>query len=349
MIGLDIVEALLGAPPGYPPWRVADLAQRAEILPTWLSSVVARGLPLTPEALEYLERAQRRVDALHAIGEELSAVHPVKVVKGKKIADLMPPGLLRNSGDADIVTRDEETLWRCVADLRQNHGAVPQGVNVLRTSDTLDVAVALKWAAEEPFLDKPLGADIGTCAYCGDLAGVEIRAEAVADDDLGSVFAVAEERFQRKFSRKDMLDFVVLADRLDHRLGEYLVDTLLDLAHYLSLAPELRALIHKTGQRWELPAVWLDIEDALEPLATEERAARKSGKRDVPELLYGYPLDTDAAPEPQIRIHRFSGGEIATTPIGTCLLLRDPVMTEETHQMGIEIAKQLRSRTPREW
>jgi hypothetical protein len=351
MIELDVVESLLGVPPDYPSWRIADMANRARILPTWLSSVVARGMPISPGASEYLERVRRRVDTLHAVGEELRTRHAVTVIKGERIASRMPAGLLRNSGDADIVAPDQEALWRCVLDLSENRGAVPQGVNILRTTDALHtdalhtdalhtdalhgdalhVVVAMKWPAEEPFLDKPLGADIATCAFCGDMASVPIRVEPLEDDDLCSLFAVAEERFQRKYSRKDMLDLLVLAERLWERFGTSLPELVLGAARRLCLAPELRRLIDKTSEWVDLPDTWLDIAGQLGPLAGEEKAERKSGNRKPPEVLFGFPLDREPSPSPVIELHQFALGEIARTPIGNCLLLAEPNMSEELY------------------
>lgn len=331
MIELDVVESLLGVPPDYPSWRIADMANRARILPTWLSSVVARGMPISPGASEYLDRVRRRVDTLHSVGAELRTKHAVTVIKGERIASRMPAGLLRNSGDADIVAPDQESLWRCVLDLSENRGAVPQGVNILRTTDALHVVVAMKWPAEEPYLDKPLGADIATCAFCGDTASVPIRVEPLEDDDLCSVFAVAEERFQRKYSRKDMLDLLVLAERLWERFGESLPELVLDPARRLCLAPELRRLINKTSDWVDLPETWLDIAEQLEPLAAEEKAERKSGNRKPPEVLFGFPLDREPSSSPVIELHQFALGEIARTPIGNCLLLAEPNISEELY------------------
>src|SRR5262245_31717237 len=110
MVDLDIVERLLGVPPGYPPWRVADMASRARILATWLSSAEARGVPLGEGAQAYLGRMRRRVAQLHAIGEEMSGTHRISLIKGGRIAKFLPPGLVRQSGDVDLVAGDEEAL-----------------------------------------------------------------------------------------------------------------------------------------------------------------------------------------------------------------------------------------------
>jgi hypothetical protein len=343
MVELDVVEALLGVPPDSPQWRIADAANRAGVLPTWLSSVAARGMPLTSTAAEYLDRVRVRVGTLHEVGRELRAAHGVRVIKGERIAARFPDGLLRNSGDADIVAPDQSTLWQCVVDLRDGRGAVPQSICILRTDETTHVVVAMKWPAPEPFLDKPLGADIATCAFCGDLRGtVPIRAIPPDDDDLCSLFAVAEERFQRRFSRKDMLDLVVLAEALSERLGPDLPEVVLGAAGPLCLAPELRRLIRKAVGWVDLPAGWTEIADRLKPLAEQEKAARGSGDRKPPETLYGLPLDAVPSPDPEISVHRFEFGEIARTPVGNCLLLARPELSQDLYDAAMAEARRLR-------
>lgn len=326
MVELNIVESLLGVPPDYPDWRTADMANRARILPTWLSSMVARGRPISSSAAEYVARVERRVTALHRVGDELSSAFGVRVIKGAKIAAHMPAGLLRNSGDTDVVARDEATLWRCVLDLRDRYDAVPQGVSVLQTGGELHVVVSVKWPAEEPELDKPMGADVATCAFSGDLKCVPVRPDPPSDDDICSLFAVAEERFQRRFSRKDMLDLVVLADVLDRRFGPDLPTLVADTARELNLAPELAKLIRRTRQWVDLPAAWTEVDVALAPVVADEKAQRGAGTRVVPRLRFGFPLDDTSSPTLAVELREFGDTHLVATPIGTCLLVDSPAI-----------------------
>jgi hypothetical protein len=324
VIDLGIVDELLGAPAGAPQWQVADLANRAGILPTWLSSVVARGGRVSPSAAEYLARAERRVAALHRVGDELVGRYGVTVIKGARIAARMPAGLLRRSGDTDVVAGDQETLWRCVLDLRRRYGATPQSVNLLQADDSLHVVVAMKWPAEEPELDKPMGADVATCAFWGNLTDVGVRMELPSDEDVRSLFAVAEERFQRSFSRKDMLDLAVLADTLDARLGDRLVPTVLDAAERLNLAPELRRLVRKTGAWVDLPDRWLGLSTSLKPPASTETRRRRGAVGPPHRLRFGCPLDEKPSDGLAVQLPSEQGPALIDTPIGTCLLVDDP-------------------------
>lgn len=323
------VEELLGVPPGYPPWRVADMARRARALPTWLSTAEARGIPLPQAAQDLLGRERRRVATLHAIAEEMAARHRVTVLKGVRIAVHLPEGMLRQSGDADLVAADEEALWMCVQELMERYDAVPQGISVMRGTQT-HYGVALKWAAEEPFLDKPMGADVTTCAFAGNFAGVPIRAAPPDDDDLCSVFAVAEERFQRKYRLKDRLDLLALAQVTEDRFGDELLTLIPRYANELHLAPELVQLIAKADDWVPVSPLWHAVKAALEPIAKDEKAARKSGRRPMHRLEFGLPISDDRTEGAAERIER-TGGDILRTPIGTCLMVDSPVVDAERY------------------
>jgi hypothetical protein len=341
MVDLTIVEQLLGVPAGYPPWRVADMAARKGILATWLSSAVARGIAVDRGAQEYLARIRRRVDELHMLGEKMAQAHQLRLIKGARIAAFMPGGLLRQSRDVDLVAPDEESLWRCALDLRRRYDAVPQSVSLMESEAGIHVGLTLKWPAEEPYLDKPMGADITTCAFAGNFAGVPVRAQAPLDDDLCGLFAVAEERFQRAYRIKDMLDLLVLAPALEERLGDRLGDVVCDHAVRLALAPELRQLIRKADARVAVSPRWQDIIEKLTPLAAQEKALRQPGRPGEYRLLYGFPLDYRRSTELTMVVHRRPGGHVATTPLGTCLLVDRPVLTAESREEAERFAQSL--------
>src|SRR5688572_14127251 len=322
MVELNVVDRLLGVPAGCPPWRVADMANRARILPTWLSSAVAREIPLNPGAHAYLERWRHRVAELHAIGAEAAREHGLDLIKGARIAAFLPPGLLRQSGDVDLVAPDEAALWRCAVALRDRYGAVAQSVSLMEGPGGTHVGVAMKWPAAEPFLDKPMGADITTCAFAGDFAGVPVRVDPPRDDDLCGLFAVAEERFQRRFRVKDLLDLLVLAEAAQRRLGDRLTDVVCEHASRLALAPELRQLVSKADGWVPVSDAWLATLAALGPVAEREKALRRPDRPGMRRLLFGFPLDDVGSDEPAIRLHPDAGplddGLVATTPLGAC-------------------------------
>lgn len=339
-ISIAAVEALLGVPPGYPPWRVADMARRARALPTWLSTAEARGIPLSPAARDVLDRERRRVRTLHEIAEAMASAHRVTVLKGVRIAAHLPEGMLRQSGDVDLVAADEDAMWECVRDLMARYEAVPQGVSVMR-GETTHYGVALKWPAEEPFLDKPMGADVTTCAFAGNFDGVPIRVEPPPDDDLCSIFAVAEERFQRKYRLKDLLDLLVLAGVAEERFGDALLELVPAYAKELCLAPELAKLIERADEWVPVSDLWTAIDAALIPLAEEEKAARKANQRERHRLFFGLPLSQQRTTG-RAQIVERDGGDILMTPIGTCLLVDSPVVDADRHAAALEFIKEPR-------
>jgi hypothetical protein len=340
----DIIEQLLGSPPDAPLWQVAATANRKKVLASWLSTVVARDIPISAGAQEYLERVQRRVATLHDVGAQVRDRTGVTVIKGERIARHLPPWLLRNSGDADLIADDEQMLWRAVTDVRDSYGAITQSVSVLRTTTEQHFVIAMKWPAEEPLLDKPLGVDVATCAFCGDVAvGAPIRTTMSHDEDIRELHTVAEERFQRKFSVKDLLDFLVLSRRLDQRLDQTLAQRIVAETMELRRTPELLSLIAKTRSWVDLGAHWDGIEQALASAAPAEKVRRAERADELPTVYYGYPLDTTPYPGVVAEFHRIDGLDFATTPIGTCLLLSGEELTlaelERAHQVAASLAR----------
>ncbi len=340
----DIIEHLLGSPPDAPLWQVAATASRKKVLASWLSTVVARDIPISAGAREYLERVRRRVATLHDVGAQVRDRTGVTVIKGERIARHMPPWLLRNSGDADLIAENEQMLWRAVIDVRDSYGAIAQSVSVLRTASEQHFVIAMKWPAEEPLLDKPLGADLATCAFCGDVpAGAPLSTTMSDDEDILALHTVAEERFQRKFSVKDLLDFLVLSRRLDQRLDQALAERIVAETMQVRRTPELLNLIAKTRSWVELGPYWEGIEQALASVAAEEKSRRAERADELPAVYYGYPLDTTPHPGLAAEFHRIDDLDFATTPIGTCLLLSGEELTlaelERAHQIAASLAR----------
>lgn len=343
-ITMTVVEELLGVPPGYPSWRIADMARKARALPTWLSTAVARGIPISAGARDLLDRERRRVATLHGTAEAMAAAHRVTILKGVRIATRLPAGMLRQSGDVDLVAADEEAMWSCVRDLIERFDAVPQGVSVMRGIDSDDVryGVALKWPAEEAHLDKPMGADVTTCAFAGDFRGVPIRIVPPADDDLCAIVAVAEERFQRRYRLKDLLDLLVLAQVLEARFGDELLDLVPATAYEFCLAPEIVKLIEQADEWVPVSPLWRAIVAALKPIARAEKSLRRSPRSGMHTLRFGMPLDDASAPGNRATLIERAGGDVVTTPVGTCLLVSSPVIDADERAEAVAFARALR-------
>jgi hypothetical protein len=345
-IPLDVVDRLLGAGHDLPGWRVADLANRGRILATWLSTVEARGERIGPQAQAYLDRIRERTAQLHALGADLAGAYGLTVLKGERIARHLPPPVLRQSGDVDLVAPSEEHLWRCVQGVRSRVvDAAIEGVSVMDDpAGAVHLMVAMKWPAAEPLLDKPMGVDITTFAFGGDFRTVPLRAVPPPDEALAGLFAVAEERFQRRFRVKDHLDMLVLAEVLEHRFGDDLIEVVCDHAADLALAPELLRLIGGADEWVPVPARWQLVRDALVPLARAEKDRRRPGRPGVHRLRFGYPLDEPAGGPPAVRILSRAGGDLALTPVGPCLLSERLVIEDDHLAAAIEFARSLATR-----
>jgi hypothetical protein len=337
----QLITSFLGAPPGLVDWRVAHLASRKRILAGWLSEVEAAGGTLDAGAAAYLARVRRRVRALHSLGAELAATYDVTVIKGQAIARHLPPGVLRQSGDVDLVAHDEHALWQVVLDLRERCGAVLGGLSVLRAGEDRQLGVWLKWPAEEPLLDKPMGADVTTCTFAGDLKTVPVRTVPTAEEDLLNLFAVAEERFQQKYRVKDLVDLSVLVPVLVRTYGDDLADVVACWAEQLCLAPELLRLSRKVHDWRDLPGEWLLVMDRLVEPAARERALRRAGGRTIHTARYGLALDDEPAEETLLSIHSTSDGELATTPAGTFLLVDSDTVDQDTYERALRAATHL--------
>src|SRR2546423_10202787 len=101
-----------------------------------------------------------------------------------------------------------------------------------------------------------MGAVVSTCAFTGDLKQVGVRNAEIEDPDLLSLFAVAEERFQRTFRVGDLIDLAVLVPALVDTYGDGLVDAVTTWAAKLCLASELLQLSQLVPECWTLPQQW---------------------------------------------------------------------------------------------
>lgn len=342
---IDLLNSLLGVPAGEPIWAAADLARRANVLTTWLSAADLAGLPLTVGDRALLERGRRRMAALYAIARNAATGYRLEVLKGSRIARFYPAGLIRQSGDVDLVAPDAATAWSATLEIAESTGARLDSLSILTDpgiGEDVHLGISLKWPAEEPFMDKPMGADITTCAFCGDLKTVPVRCEIPEDTDLCGLFSVAEERFQHKFRVKDRLDFILLAQALEARLGEDLGDVVCGYASQLALAPELRALIRKTDEWVEISPGWNKVMAELEPLVRVEKDRRTADRPGVCRVRNGRLVGSMRTSDGHIEIICHKGVDLAVTPLGTCVLFsHDSPLSIQTWSLALEVVRDL--------
>ncbi|MFD1051919.1 hypothetical protein ACFQ1S_43335, partial [Kibdelosporangium lantanae] len=169
------------------------------------------GIPLGTGALDELHRVNARIAEYRKIAEEITtSVDGARIVKGPTLARDYPAGILRPSGDLDVIVRDERDLWRGAHIVQQRHVLDPVELTLLDTPSTRHIVLSVYWPADDPVLDEDLCVELCTPAFVGDLAGVPIRERLPEDPWLANLLAICEERFQRQYKAKDLFDLVVL-------------------------------------------------------------------------------------------------------------------------------------------
>lgn len=319
-----------------------EARKRHYTLPYLVLSVLARdGVPMSTAARGELDRARRRADYYRAALARVAAEEPLQVLKGPLLARSYPEDVLRPQGDLDLVTADEETLWRVVRLLlaeRPEH----VGVSVLG-APTRHVVVTLSRPAEDPLLDPHLRFEVATAALVGDFEAVPIRT-AMPDDPLtANLLALAEERFQRPFHPRDALDI--------HQLGRFdrpsITELVATVAEY-HLAPELTELLEFAGRLVPL-GVLAPLAEALETTAAAERERRATAPAapspptgataalDDGRPLYGMQLrrHDEHAHWPLARVHRFGADALLLTPVGDYLLVTGEIVERDRYEAAL--------------
>jgi len=83
----------------------------------------------------------------------------------------------------------------------------------------------------------------------------------------------------------------------------------------------------------------------LRPLAREEKARRRPDRSGMYRLRFGLPLDSMSRSNGLTSLHHRDFGDVVRTPLGTCLLLERPVISEEVLERATEYARSLRTTT----
>ncbi|QHC29535.1 hypothetical protein [Streptomyces sp. HF10] len=189
------------------------------------------------------------------------------------------------------------------------------------------------WLGEDPMLDLDRGVEVTTFAYGGlPERGVPLRPELPAEQVYADVLAVAEERFQRDFTLKDVLDLVcVLTSPAAPDPA-----ALARVAAGHALAPELEELCLKTtGHPALAPVVPAPLLDGLRESARLERARRAAaGPLAEAPRLYGFqltePLRRGAGET--VEDHDLDGVLLRRTPVADLLLVTGELVGLADHE-----------------
>ncbi|HEX6344808.1 hypothetical protein [Umezawaea sp.] len=303
-----------------------------------LSVFEQEGVRLGSGSADELRRARGRAADYAAVVEHVSSEVRVDVMKGPALARRYPSGILRPAGDLDLVVPDEVALWRVARLVDALAPTTPEvSVSLLGGGPDRHVVASLTWPAADAVLDRDIRVDISTMAFPGDQAAVPVRAPLPPDPWLADLLSVTEERFQRAFTAKDVLDLVVLDDDAPDDLA-----SVVDAAARHRVAPELAELVSRAASVVDLRAL-APLAGSLAPHAEREletRAAHGTGPgTDVPRRIaagvpvYGMPLRVERRPEREVvAVRRAGDAHLAATPFGDYLLvgsgLVDPLLHE---------------------
>jgi hypothetical protein len=188
-------------------------------------------------------------------------------------------------------------------------------------------------------MDIPHAVEICSAAYYGDEQAVGIRPSLPADPVAADLLALAEERFQRPFGVKDIVDVLVLS-----RVADLNVQDLARYADEYLLAPELRELLGLADGYVNigcLDKVREMIEDAArKELARRDAVAPIAGSTCA---VHGYLLMErawDNGFSPAV-VHRWDEGSILRTPVGDYLLVSGAVVKVAEYEEALRELREL--------
>lgn len=322
---------------------------------TLLSCWAAEGHPLTKaqsaELTAYRSRSARYAEVWATLHDVAPAAY---VLKGPQIAALYPEGIMRASGDLDVVSPQRDQLWAAAGTLLDAGWQVEAFTLFPRSTgtgaDRVDVLTSIQ-CPPDPGIRDPYEVELRTTDIATSVRRPGVRLPWGGDDPVtASVIALVAERFERRFTSRDILDLAMLsqvitpsgwqmvrdgltAARLRPQwrdLYRDLIRTPMDRTR-LPLPEMLITLPQRLRDRGGAAASWARPLKAAGYLATTtvdadrgrlaDRAVRALHERvGAPRLfasgvpLYGVPVD-----------HQYSGDDIRLVEHGRRLLALTPV------------------------
>jgi hypothetical protein len=336
VIELEIFYRLLEVDEDEPLHELVTAARNdgQSVLHLLLSVLERDGARLGSGATDELARARDRAAEYDLIRSAVGQVTTAQVVKGPSLGRHYPQGLRRPVGDLDLVVADEESLWLAIRAITETVEVEHIDVTLLG-AERQHLLIALSWPAKDRFLDPDCSVDISTAAFTGDLKTVGCRPRLPDDPLLADLLSLAEERFQRPFTAKDIIDVLVLA-ALDLPPAGAIVQA----ADELLLAPELSELLVTASKQVALGPLAEVIPLAQDP-AVREKARRSEAERagvpadDPP--LYGMLLQRTAWRQELRRavVHDFVSGTLLRAPVGDYLLVSQEIVTRPQFDAAI--------------
>jgi hypothetical protein len=308
-----------------------------------LSLLEHQGYALGTGARDELRRARAMRSDYAGLLRTVEEHVPVRVVKGPTLAKRFPVELVRPIGDLDLVVDGEVAFWTAVRVIAAQRDVQYVDFSTYGQPDIHFVA-SMAWAGADGLLDRDPRVDLSTAAFPGDFHAVPVRPQLPADPWLAELLGVAEERFQRPFRQKDVLDVLVLGRDVPP------VDEVVDGTVRLRLAPEVVELLEYARSCAEIDYA-RGLVERLRPAAERELAAR-AARGPAPEsrvdadarLALGQPTHgmmlrrTEGGARDVLRWHRYDGGLLALTPVADYLMVAGDV-SRETYESAMRALK----------
>ncbi|GHI10160.1 hypothetical protein AQI88_26385 [Streptomyces cellostaticus] len=337
-LSLDLLYELLEVERDLAPRHLLRRArQEGAVVSTLVLSLAEReGVALGEGSRGELARMTRRSDLYQELDAAVRAVPGARTVKGPSLARYYPAGLLRAIGDLDVVVPDEATLWRVLGEVLDRREAGEALMTELCEGGRRDLLVSVWWLGEDPMLDLDRGVEVTTFAYGGlPEQAVPLRPELPAEQVYADVLAVAEERFQRDFTLKDVLDLVCVLTSPAAPVPAALARAAADYA----LAPELEELCGKAiGHPALASAIPAELLDGLREPARLERARRDAlGPAAQEPRRYGFQLTEPLrrGTGDAVEDHDFGGVLLRRTPVADFLLVTGELVDPADHEAAV--------------
>jgi len=319
---------IIGVDEEAPPHHVVESAARIRsTVPQLVLSAARRtGAELGSGSVDLLARAAARSgDYADLFDGVRHAVRCARVVKGASLSRHYPADLLRPVGDIDVLVAGEQDIWQVASAIVRARPV--QDISVVLHGETRLPFVTLRWPPADPWLDRPMKAEIFATPLMGNAAAVGVRAlPASVPLVLVDLLALCEERFQRPFNVKDVADVLVLAD-CELPAAADIVTTVGECR----LAPELAELLSTAAEHCDIGPLRV-VADAVTGPAADELARRAAWSRppidwSLPSPVWRWLAAGVPVPSVPLRIHDVPSGQTCARAeaFGDHVIYRTPV------------------------